>query len=55
MRLLKKQYIPVDLARGMALRCREAGAAIVGGDLSAGEGLVVAVTASAGGRGFAGD
>ena len=34
----------VDLARGMALRCREAGAAIVGGDLSAGEGLVVAVT-----------
>ena len=36
----------VDLARGMALRCREAGAAIVGGDLSAGEGLVVAVTSS---------
>ena len=34
----------VDLARGMALRCREAGAAIVGGDLSAGEGLVVTVT-----------
>ena len=34
----------VDLARGMALRCREAGAAVVGGDLSAGEGLVVAVT-----------
>ena len=34
----------VDLARGMALRCREAGAAIVGGDLSAGKGLVVAVT-----------
>ena len=33
-----------DLARGMARACDRIGAGVVGGDLSAGEGLVIAVT-----------
>lgn len=33
-----------EMARGMAAACRQAGAGVVGGDLSGGEGLVVAVT-----------